>query len=240
MVDPSAGCGGGDGPRRRCRLGPADGFSDARAEGRRRVTDAHRDGAVREAEAEKEAPGGGGPGGAGASSPSTSAAGARDGSDGEEGASALSSEQGSQAALPDAPDAEGPSDIAERRAASGGSDAPVEIGIDTVGYQKELDRCLWVRMDLGATAPIVGRHNYCGGDVVLGLDPGDRVDLEGKGLDGSYVVSGTRDAHAGDNALEATRGLAAAVILQTCDYDKDAVRLVALASASGGGSSAGG
>ncbi len=38
------------------------------------------------------------------------------------------------------------------------------IAVDTRGYQDEIDQCLWVRMDLGGHAPIVGAHNYCGGD----------------------------------------------------------------------------
>lgn len=109
---------------------------------------------------------------------------------------------------------------------------PWEIHVDTVGYQEELDDCDWVRMDLGAAAPIVGVHNYCGGDVVLDMDLGDSVILSGTGLDGSYVVSEIRDARAGDPASSATAGMAVSAILQTCYWEDDGtVRLVGLVPA---------
>jgi hypothetical protein len=110
--------------------------------------------------------------------------------------------------------------------------APVEIPITASGYQTELDACQWVRMDLGAAAPIVGAHRGCGGSVVLDLRVGDPVLLHGQGLDGGYVVTDARDAHAGDPAAAATSGLRAAVILQTCyPGGTGRVRLLALAPA---------
>ena len=103
------------------------------------------------------------------------------------------------------------------------------IPIDTTGYQAEIDQCLWVRMDLGVHAPVVGKHNYCGGDVVLAMAIGDTVTLAGVGLDGRYTVAATRDAQAGDYARVATDGLGGTVILQTCYWgDSGAERLVAL------------
>lgn len=103
------------------------------------------------------------------------------------------------------------------------------IAIGAVGYQAELDQCIWVRMDLAATAPIVGAHNYCGGGDVLEMALGDSVTLMGTGLDGVYLVTDSRDARAGDNAAQATAGLSAAVILQTCYWRNDgSERLVAL------------
>lgn len=105
------------------------------------------------------------------------------------------------------------------------------IAIDTTGYQAEIDKCLWVRMDLGVHAPIVGAHNYCGGDVVLGMAIGDAVTLAGVGLDGDYTVVAVRDARAGDNASAATDRLGGIVILQTCYWgNSGAERLVALDS----------
>ena len=103
------------------------------------------------------------------------------------------------------------------------------ISIDTTGYQAEIDQCLWVRMDLGVHAPVVGKHNYCGGDVVLAMAIGDTVTLAGVGLDGTYTVVATRDAQAGDYAKVATDGLGGSVILQTCYWgNTGAERLVAL------------
>lgn len=95
------------------------------------------------------------------------------------------------------------------------------IDVDTVGYQTELDACLWVRMDLGAAAPIVGAHNFCGGGVVLEMGKGDSVTLTGTSLDGVYEVVDARDAFAGDYAAEATEGMTADVILQTCYWGND-------------------
>ncbi|GAA2182992.1 hypothetical protein GCM10009785_24610 [Brooklawnia cerclae] len=104
----------------------------------------------------------------------------------------------------------------------------LRIEVGATGYQAEIDRCQWVRMDLGAVAPIVAAHDYCGGSVVLDLLTGDRVDLAGQGLDGRYVVAGSRDARPGQDAAEATAGLVATVLLQTCYPDGAHVRLVVL------------
>lgn len=90
------------------------------------------------------------------------------------------------------------------------------IQITATGYQKQLDECQWVRMDLGVQAPIVGAHTECGGAVVLRMKPGDTVTLRGEGLDGTYVVVDSRGAHAGEDADTATSGMVADVILQTC------------------------
>lgn len=108
-------------------------------------------------------------------------------------------------------------------------DEPWRIEIDTSGYQAELDACLWVRMDLGAVAPIVGAHRSCGGAGVLEMTTRDAVQLSGAELDGTYVVADSRDAVAGSVAATATEGLTADVILQTCYPGTDGrVRLVAL------------
>jgi hypothetical protein len=93
------------------------------------------------------------------------------------------------------------------------------IAINTTGYQNELDQCLWVRMDLGATAPIVGAHNNCGGSIVLDMKLGDIVTLSGTALDGKYTVIDTRNAHAGDSAATATSGWNGDVFLQTCYFN---------------------
>ena len=106
------------------------------------------------------------------------------------------------------------------------------IDIGAVGHQREVDQCQWVRMDIGAVAPIVGAHTSCGGAIVLDLALGDIIDLNGTGLDGTYQVAESRDARAGDPAGTATAGMSASVILQTCYRDRDAVRLVALEPAS--------
>lgn len=102
------------------------------------------------------------------------------------------------------------------------------IQVATRGFQVELDRCQWVRMDIGAIAPIVGAHNYCDGDLVLQLEPLDLVTITGTDLDGDYQVSGSRDAQAGDDAATATAGLDADILLQTCYWGDAGLRLVAL------------
>jgi hypothetical protein len=109
------------------------------------------------------------------------------------------------------------------------SPASWSIEIDTTGYQVEVDQCLWVRMNLGGHAPIVGAHNYCGGDVVLDMVLGDQVVLAGAELDATYVVSDERDARAGDSAPAAIDGMIGDVIVQTCYWGGDGrVRLVGL------------
>jgi hypothetical protein len=93
------------------------------------------------------------------------------------------------------------------------------IAVAARGHQAELDACQWVRMDLGATAPIVGGHNFCHGDVVLAMAVGEVVTVTGTDLDGDYQVTGSRDARAGDIAAVATAGLAGDIIFQTCYWD---------------------
>ena len=103
------------------------------------------------------------------------------------------------------------------------------IDIASTGHQAEIDRCEWVRMNLeGSIAPIVGAHNTCGAAFVLDLVPGDRVELSGQGLTGNFVVTGSRDGYPGQSARVATAGLSASVILQTCYFHNDDVRLVTL------------
>jgi hypothetical protein len=113
--------------------------------------------------------------------------------------------------------------------------APVDAGpdwsiaIDTSGWQDELDLCLWVRMDFEGVVPMVGAHNFCGGSFILDVVAGQTVQLSGQGLDGRYLVTGDRQVFSGDDAIQATSGLSASVILQTCYWDAaDGMRLVAL------------
>lgn len=128
------------------------------------------------------------------------------------------------AALPSPP----PVDVGTADPPTLSADRSWLIAIDARGYQAELDACLWVRMDLGVT-PIVGAHTSCGGSVVLDMVDLDAVELVGQELDGIYVVTGSRDARAGDPAAAATDGLVADVILQTCYPGGDGrVRLVSL------------
>ncbi len=103
-----------------------------------------------------------------------------------------------------------------------------DISVGTRGFQAELDRCEWVRMDVGAIAPIVGAHNFCDGDIILDMAAGDIVHVVGTELDGDYQVTGSRDAHAGDDAATATAGLRADLLLQTCYWDDSGLRLVTL------------
>lgn len=108
--------------------------------------------------------------------------------------------------------------------------APVStysIAVTARGYQAELDACQWVRMDIGAVAPIVGAHNYCHGDQVLAMQVGEIVTVTGADLDGDYQIIGSRDAHAGDSAADATVGMGGDLLFQTCYYDKSrGLRLV--------------
>jgi hypothetical protein len=105
------------------------------------------------------------------------------------------------------------------------------IGITAFGWQNELDACQWVLMDMVAEVPlpIVAAHNYCGGGVVLEMQPGDTVTLGGYGYDGTYVVTGSRDASAGGSAAEAVSGMDGDVVLQTCYWeDNGTLRLVSI------------
>lgn len=105
------------------------------------------------------------------------------------------------------------------------------IGIGAFGWQAELDACQWVLLDLVSSVPlpIVAAHNYCGGGIVLEMQPGDTVTLSGYGYDGTYVVTGSRDAWTGADAASAVAGMDGEVVLQTCYWNDDGTeRLVSL------------
>lgn len=105
------------------------------------------------------------------------------------------------------------------------------IGIGAFGWQAELDACQWVLLDMVASVPlpIVAAHNYCGGGIVLEMQPGDTVTLSGYGYDGTYVVTGSRDAWTGADAASAVAGMDGEVVLQTCYWNDDGTeRLVSL------------
>ncbi|WP_427868918.1 hypothetical protein [Leucobacter luti] len=172
---------------------------------------------------------------------------------GPSGSAGSASSAGDAAAAPAAPAASGPGGAVPVAAAPGaaapasgsgaaGSGAALaatqppapqprthRIDIASTGHQAEIDRCEWVRMNLeGSIAPIVGAHNTCGAAFVLDLVPGDRVELSGQGLTGNFVVTGSRDGYPGQSARVATAGLSASVMLQTCYFHNDDVRLVTL------------
>ncbi|KJC63592.1 hypothetical protein TZ00_13740 [Agreia bicolorata] len=93
------------------------------------------------------------------------------------------------------------------------------ISVTARGHQTELDACQWVRMDVGAIAPIVGAHNFCHGDIVLDMTMGEIVSVTGTDLDGDYQITGSRDARAGEDAARATAGLSGDLLFQTCYWD---------------------
>lgn len=105
------------------------------------------------------------------------------------------------------------------------------ISIATVGLQAEIDQCEWVRMDFTSDVPlpIVAAHNFCGGGIVLEMQPGQTVAISGTGLDGNYVVVGSKDAWADEDAADAISGLSGDLVLQTCYWeDNGHLILVAL------------
>ena len=151
------------------------------------------------------------------------ATGATDSGAAQAGAPAAAQPVASAAVLPTVPVAPVPPEAATPVAPT-----PLySIAVTARGHQAELDACQWVRMDVGAVAPIVGAHNFCHGDQVLAMAVGDVVTVTGTDLDGDYQVTGSRDARAGDNAAVATAGLTGDIIFQTCYWESaQGLRLV--------------
>jgi hypothetical protein len=136
-------------------------------------------------------------------------------------------------ALPEPPAAVAPAAVEQQEIEVDA--APVasswSIGVSAFGWQAELDACQWVLLDMVASVPlpIVAAHNYCGGGIVLEMEPGDTVSLSGYGFDGTYVVTGSRDAWTGGDAASAVAGMDGEVVLQTCYWNDDGTeRLVSL------------
>ena len=109
-----------------------------------------------------------------------------------------------------------------------------DIAVTSSGHQAEIDACAWVRVDVGAVAPIVGAHNNCGGHIVLEMRVGDTVHVSGEGLDGVYRVGDERAAQAGQIAATATAGMNADLIAQTCLWEGNGhLRLLSLVRVKG-------
>lgn len=74
--------------------------------------------------------------------------------------------------------------------------------------------------------PYLSAHNYCGGDVILGLKKGDIVNIKGN-MTGTYRVAGYVDiSQLSMDVNDVPRGYDA--YLQTCYYDKLSVKVVML------------
>ncbi|WP_062525585.1 hypothetical protein [Demequina rhizosphaerae] len=94
------------------------------------------------------------------------------------------------------------------------------------GHQEALDLCAgWVFEDFMA-GDVVSSHNHCGGDVVLGLDVGDTVELTGHAA-GDYTVTQliTVPKHSPASVL------AGGLWMQTCLWDGVNMRLARLTPA---------
>lgn len=76
-------------------------------------------------------------------------------------------------------------------------------------------------------------HNNCGGDVVLNWDTGQRVYIQGQGLDGLYQVVEARAVNKTWGNTDDLVGLRGDLALQTCFYGVNQMRFVGLERVTG-------
>lgn len=103
------------------------------------------------------------------------------------------------------------------------------ITISNSGGGAEMDECLGgftemtVYQGLGDKR-LLSAHNICGGDVVLAMELGDHVIIEGEG---EYVITDTRDTPK-KTTTEAIHDMDGSVLLQTCYHHENKMKFVAL------------
>ncbi|MCW3493392.1 hypothetical protein [Microbacterium sp. SSM24] len=106
-----------------------------------------------------------------------------------------------------------------------------EIRLGGEGGVRDLDRCdgtftemIGYRVD--EVLPLYAAHNFCGGDVILGWELGQRVRVVG--TDTVYEVVEERQTPKWSH-VEKLRGMAGEFMLQTCFYGENRMRFLALA-----------
>ena len=99
------------------------------------------------------------------------------------------------------------------------------ITVNITGKQAAIDMCNGpVYVDYGQYGQVITEHNHCGGDYVLALNEGDHINITGYGA-GNYKVVGSIDVAQGTKADVLNPDT---LYLQTCYYNSNTMRLVAL------------
>lgn len=116
--------------------------------------------------------------------------------------------------------------------------APGELPMITLGGEgdmRDLDRCggeftEMVSYRADGVLPLYSAHNYCGGDIILTWDIGQRVRIAGSAI--VYEVVEERHTPKSSNA-DSLVGMAGEFMLQTCYYGEDRMRFLSLAPVAG-------
>ncbi len=115
-------------------------------------------------------------------------------------------------------------------------DAPVSIQLGPPGNDAAIDTAphgVFVEMASYRVAeqlqPVFAAHNGFGGDVILPLAIGDRVQvLDAGGEQHEMVVTDARDTPQVGATTADLSGMAGSILVQTCYWDVDEMRFVAL------------
>lgn len=115
-------------------------------------------------------------------------------------------------------------------------DAPVTIELGPPGDNTAIDTAphgIFVEMASYRAAeqlqPVFAAHNGYGGDVILPLAMGDRVDVvDAQGEQREMVVTDARDTPQVGATTGDLSGMAGSILVQTCYWDVDEMRFVAL------------
>lgn len=110
-----------------------------------------------------------------------------------------------------------------------------EIRLGGEGGMRELDLCDGAFTEMTGyrsddVPPLYAAHNYCGGDIILGWDLGQRVRVSGSDV----VYEVVEERHTPKwSQLDALRGMSGELMVQTCYYGENRMRFLALAAVEG-------
>ncbi|WP_029150399.1 hypothetical protein [Microbacterium indicum] len=107
------------------------------------------------------------------------------------------------------------------------------VTIGVVGGKSQLDYCdgtftVMTSYEREGVPTTAAAHNNCQGDVLLGWEDGQKINVVGGGFDGEYQVVDIRYTSKIWSSTDDLVGLQGALALQSCFYGEDRMKFVGL------------
>ncbi len=113
--------------------------------------------------------------------------------------------------------------------AARGQEHPI-VTLGERGTKATLDRCDGTFTEMGAyemdgLQPVYAAHNICKGEVILPLEVGDLVEIDGQGL---YQIMTERHTKKTWSTTDEILGMDGDIILQSCYYGENRMKFISL------------